>query len=90
MAETKIKLIDDVQNYWRFLSVRLGILGTALTSLLVAYPDAALYAWGAMPEDLKQYIPAKYMPFIGISIFVLALISRGIKQNGLRQSEDKN
>ena len=33
-----------------------------------------------MPADLKSAIPERYMPLIGVGIFVASLIARAIKQ----------
>ncbi|WQZ00332.1 holin [Escherichia phage Shy] len=76
----KVELIDDWRLFWRFWSVRLGIIGTALTGVLVAFPDAALYAWNLLPSDLKAAIPEQYVPLIGVGVFVLSLVARLIKQ----------
>lgn len=76
----KVELIDDWRLFWRFWSVRLGIIGTALTGALVAFPDAALYAWNLLPSDLKAAIPERYVPLIGVAVFVLSLLARLIKQ----------
>lgn len=76
----KVELIDDWRLFWRFWSVRLGIIGTALTGILVAFPDAALYAWNILPSDLKAAIPERYVPLIGVGVFVLSLFARLVKQ----------
>ena len=44
----KPELIEDWRECWRFWSVRLAAVGTAITGLLVAFPDAALAAWAAV------------------------------------------
>ena len=40
----KPELIEDWRNFWRFWSVRLGIVGSAITGVLIAFPDVALSA----------------------------------------------
>ena len=76
----KPELIEDWRNFWRFWSVRLGIVGSAITGVLIAFPDVALSAWAMMPADLKSAIPERYMPIIGVVIFIASLIARAIKQ----------
>lgn len=79
----KLKLIPDWRNWWRFWSLRLGALGTALAAWLIASPEAALAAWAALPQDLKAFIPPDYMPFIGVGLFVLSMFARVTKQEKL-------
>ena len=83
----KPELIEDWRNFWRFWSVRLGIVGSAITGVLIAFPDVALSAWAMMPADLKSAIPERYMPLIGVIIFVASLIARAIKQMKLEPKE---
>ena len=87
MNKIKLELIEDWRNFWRFWSVRLGIVGSAITGVLIAFPDVALSAWAMMPADLKSAIPERYMPLIGVGIFVASLIARAIKQSKLEQKE---
>ena len=83
MKKLKLELIEDWRNFWRFWSVRLGVIGSALTGFLVAFPDQALQAWALLPADLKAFLPEQYMPLVGVAIFVLSLIARAIKQTKL-------
>ena len=87
MNKIKLELIEDWPNFWRFWSVRLGIVGSAITGVLIAFPDVALSAWAMMPADLKSAIPERYMPLIGVVIFVASLVARAIKQTKLEQKE---
>ena len=87
MNKIKLELIEDWRNFWRFWSVRLGIIGSAITGVLIAFPDVALSAWAMMPADLKSVIPERYMPLIGVVIFVASLVARAIKQTKLEQKE---
>ena len=87
MNKIKLELIEDWRNFWRFWSVRLGIVGSAITGVLIAFPDVALSAWAMMPADLKSAIPERYMPLIGVVIFVASLVARAIKQTKLEQKE---
>lgn len=86
MKKLRIELIEDWRNFWRFWSVRLGLIGSAITAVLIAFPDVALSAWAMMPADLKAAIPERYMPLIGVGIFVASLIARAIKQSKLERN----
>ena len=90
MNKIKLELIEDWRNFWRFWSVRLGIVGSAITGVLIAFPDVALSAWAMMPADLKSVIPERYMPLIGVGILVASLIARAIKQTKLEPKEGQN
>lgn len=79
----KPELIDDWKNSWRFWSVRFATVGTAITGLLVAFPDAALTAWAVMPDELKAAIPPHYMPLIGVGVFAFSIVARVLKQKSL-------
>ena len=90
MNKIKLELIEDWRNFWRFWSVRLGIIGSAITGVLIAFPDVALSAWAMMPADLKAAIPERYMPLIGVVVFVASLIARAIKQTKLEPKGVEN
>ena len=83
----KIKMIDNKRHFLRFWSVRLGLAGTAMTGVLVGFPDVALQAWSAMPPELSAAIPARYMPMIGVGFFVLSILARGLKQKYTDEDE---
>lgn len=86
----KPELIEDWRKCWRFWSVRLGVMGSAITAVLIAFPDVALSAWAMLPADLKAAIPERYMPLIGVGIFVASLIARAIKQTKLEPKGVEN
>lgn len=81
----KPELIEDWRDFWRFWSVRLAAVGTAITGLLVAFPDAALAAWAILPHELKSSIPPQYMPLIGVVVFALSIVARLVKQKNLHK-----
>ncbi len=85
----KPELIEDWRNFWRFWSVRLGIIGSAITGVLIAFPDAALAAWAILPHELKSSIPPQYMPLIGVVVFALSIVARLIRQDSLRDKENE-
>ena len=85
----KPELIEDWRNWWRFWSVRLAAVGTAITGLLVAFPDAALAAWAILPHELKSSIPPQYMPLIGVVVFALSIAARLVRQDSLRGKDNE-
>lgn len=78
-----MKLTQDAKVWWKLWSTRLNALGLLVTGWLTAFPDAALFAWNAMPADMKAFFPAQYMPFIGLAILVLGILARFVKQEKL-------
>ncbi|WCF59062.1 holin [Pseudomonas phage UF_RH5] len=85
----KPELIEDWRNWWRFWSVRLAAVGTAVTGVLIAFPDAALAAWAILPEEFKSAIPPQYMPLIGVGVFALSIVARLIRQEKLKGPTDE-
>lgn len=85
-----MKLIFNWKQFWKFWSVQLGILGSAIAGVFISFPDVALSTWEAMPDEIKLLIPQQYMPLIGVAVFVLSLLSRLVKQNNLDVKETDN
>ena len=83
-------LIDDWRQCWRFWSIRLGALGSALTGFFIAWPEAALHAWALLPEELRAAIPPHLMPLIGVGVFVLAMVARLLKQSKLQKGKGQD
>lgn len=82
----KPQLIDDARDGWKFWSVRLNILGSALLALFTFWPDSALYLWGAMPKEVKELIPAHYTQAIALFIFIMSTVARFLKQRKLDEA----
>lgn len=79
-----MKLIPDWRKSWKFWSIRLGVIGTVLTSIFLAAPDAALYAWALLPEDIKAHMPPAVIKFMGIGIMAASFIARVVQQPKLQ------
>lgn len=90
MTALKPQLVTHWRLVLRQWSFWLGVVGTALTSALLAFPDLALQVWLMMPDDLKRTIPERYTPFIGVGIFALSLIAKFIKQAKLEAERNQN
>lgn len=85
----KIKLIDDWRYGWRLLSVQFGIIGTALSAYIVAFPGDVYDMWLSLPAEIRAVIPERYVPMIGVFFFVLSMVFRFYKQNKLQQIKDE-
>lgn len=80
----KISLVPGWQKFYKFWSVQLGVLGTFLTGLFVTTPEAALFVWNNLPQDLKDTIPPSWTALIGPIIFLLSIVARLITQQKLK------
>jgi len=78
-----MKLADNWRTWHKRWSVRLNLLGSALISVLVASPDAAMAAWRMMPDELRIAIPSQYMPLLAVGLLVLSALSQLIRQERL-------
>lgn len=83
LDKLKLELIENWRSAWRFWSIRLGILGTAIAGVFTAFPDAAYYAWAMLPADLKAYVPEQYAQLLGVFLFGSSMLARIFKQNKL-------
>ncbi len=83
MLKLRVRLIDGWRKAGKFWSIRLGVVGSALTSVFILWPESALYFWGAMPDEVKAWIPEQFIPMIGVSIFVMSMFARVVKQQKL-------
>lgn len=75
-----MQIINDWRKAWRFWSIRIGILGTCVASIFLAAPDAALYAWALLPDDIKSHLPPAFIKFSGVGILILSFIARLVRQ----------
>jgi len=74
-------LIDDIHNYWKFWSVRWGVLAAGCTNATVAYA-AADKLDPALVAGIPHWVTAVFV--VGAMVFSYAsVISRGLKQDKL-------
>ena len=83
-----MKLINDWRKAWKFWSIQLGLIGGIITSVFLAAPEAALYAWALLPDDIKSVLPPAFIKFSGIGILALSFIARLVKQTKLEAEND--
>ena len=84
----KPELIDGWKKSTKLWSMRFSLVGTALMSLFVAWPDSALYLWAAMPEEVRSMIPDRFVSVIALFIFGMSSISRIVKQRPIDAHQD--
>ena len=77
-----MKLIDDIKQFHKFLSVQATVIGGFFIAWVVSDPAAASAALGGV-------IPKQYMPFVSIAIsMIVSLGSRAIAQPKLNKGQD--
>lgn len=86
----KVELIDDKHNFFKFTSVWLTSIGTALTAIFMAWPDAATQAWLFLPDELKAALPVWTPKALAVSVIIAGIFSRLFKQPKLRKSNESN
>ena len=80
IEDSKFSLIENWKLWWRFWSIRFGILG----AFVVSFPDVMIQTWTTLPDHVRDIIPEQYIPHIGTGLLVLSLVSRIIKQEKLK------
>ncbi len=76
----KPTLIEDWHKAWRWWSVQLNLLGSALLAWLLWFPDVAQQIWLALPDALKARLPHDVAYFVPLVILFAANLARILKQ----------
>lgn len=84
-----MKLIDDWRNWWKFWSIRLAAVYSAVFAYLWAFPEVAIQAYGMLPDEFK-FVPPQMAPVIGLVMFFLISAPRMIKQKKLDCDKEDN
>ena len=80
-----MKLIDDFDNFWKFWSVRFGMLSAACSASAAAYA-----ACSAMAPKLVDGVPQWILTALVVAAMVFAfagVLSRGVKQSALKPDD---
>lgn len=89
LAAFRQKLISDADLFFHFWSVRIDLIGAAISAFVIAYPNAAIDAWNNFPPDLKAVIPAHWISVISMVLLVASLAARAVKQTALQSKKDQ-
>lgn len=85
-----MNLIPEWKSAYKMWSVRLGVLGSSIVGFVTVFPDQAIQAWNVIPPELKTFIPAQYLPMIGVAIYGASLIARVIHQPSLTKDKEND
>lgn len=77
------ELIPEWKKSPRMASQQLNAIGLAVLSLLTFVPEAAVFAWTALPAELRDEVPQHWMPAISGIFFAASMVARVIRQSGL-------
>lgn len=64
-----MRLVDDARRAWRWFSVQCMGLALALQG-----------AWEVLPAEMKSGIPPRAVTYITLSLLVLGIVGRLVKQ----------
>jgi len=67
-----MKLVDNAKSWYKMFSVQAQIAAGSI-----------LGSWSLIPEDLKQNIPSNVVIGVAITLLVLGVIGRLIKQESV-------
>lgn len=81
----RLELVSNWRVWYKFWSIRLAVVGTAITTVFLAAPDAAIQVWAVMPEDVKATLPPAFVKYFGVFLMAAGSFSRIIKQNKLNE-----
>lgn len=87
---TKLEFVSHARLLWKTWSVWLGTLGTTLTALFMAAPDAAITAWAYLPDDVKSTLDPAIVKMVGPFLMFMALLSQFVKQRKLAAEAKQN
>jgi len=66
-----MNFIDDINQAWRFASVRLAVIAGIIAGWAAAYPQDFAQLVGALPEWAR--------PLVGLAVFAAATLARVTK-----------
>ena len=80
---TKLEFVTHAKLLFKTWSVWLGSVGTILTAICQAIPDATITMWSALPDDVKSTLPPSAVSFIGPFMMAMGILSQFVKQGKL-------
>lgn len=80
-----LEYVEHAKLLWKTFSLWLGIAGTTVTGYLITFPQQAIDMWNQLPPDIKSFIPPRYMPLIGVALYVVGMVSKFIAQKKLQE-----
>ena len=85
VKNSKFKLIDNVDKWWKFWSIRFGILGATI----LAFPDTVYQVWLTIPPEIRPEFLSVHIDKLGMIMMIASVLSRVIKQPKLISEVEK-
>ncbi len=85
VKNSKFKLIDNVDKWWKFWSIRFGILGATI----LAFPDTVYQVWLTIPPEVRPEFLTVHVDKLGMIMMIASVLSRVIKQPKLISEVEK-
>ena len=74
------RLVDDWCLAWRWWSLRFNAVGLLILGAVNFDPAAVMWIWNGMPPYVRIHIPPSVLTTISWVLFLLAMLSRMVKQ----------
>ncbi|MBD8165150.1 hypothetical protein IFU24_20115 [Erwinia persicina] len=84
----RVALVNHARLLVKTWSVWLASGGSVLTAWVQSFPDAALNAWVALPEDVKACLPHNFLGMIGAFMVAMAVMAQFVRQKNLNTQRD--
>lgn len=82
-------IIDNWKTYYKRWSVRLSVLGTALTTYILSSPEIVIQSWNLLPSEIRSAFGVDVLKYVGVALMVLSLVAGLIKQKALQKDDTK-
>lgn len=81
----KIQLVSYWRKWWKMWSTWISAIGIAMLTVITYLPQASVEVMSSLPPEIKDSIPPEFMQKASIALWVIALISKFIKQQKLTE-----
>lgn len=82
----KERLVPEAKQAWRWWSIRFNAIGLAILGWVQFDPVSAMAVWNMMPAHVREVLPPHLLTAVAFFFFVLAMLSRVVKQPALEKS----
>lgn len=89
MKTFRFELVENWRSFHKFWSIRIGLAGSLISGVFIAWPDWLLQAFQQMPPDVRILFAPKTLQYIGLFLFIMSMIARLIKQRAVEIQHGK-
>ena len=84
----KVVVVSHARLLFKTWSLWLASAGSVLSAWVQSFPDAAIEAWGSLPQEMKACIPPNFLGMVGALLVAMAVMAQFIRQKKLAQQCD--